>query len=260
MCLNSQVYLEMTYLPHEKPDEFLDASESTYIEYLYGTLQLQRHSQYSTHEDQEQEAEETEEDQRSEMEGDYVVDFGDEDFMTVGGADDEDEHSKQKLNDMITELDAYEDDVDEGEDDEDVGVEHLREPAIKVDASLLYTDDSQLAEDTETPPPVKDEQEDDVYDDYAMENEDFLSPTPSPDPKPSTTVKRKPGRPRKPDNELKAKRKTKSHEQPLKVDTHHTDSAAAKYMCNLCGNVYPKKAAFTAHMMAHTDYKPHQCE
>lgn len=261
MCLNSQVYLEITYLPDEKPDELLDASESTYIEYLYGTLQLQRHSQYSTHGDHEQEAEETEEDQCSEIEGDYVVDFGDEDFMPVGGADDEDDHSKHKLNDMITELEeAYEDDVDGAEDDEHVGVEHLDESAIKVDASLLYADDSQLAEDIETPQPVKDEQEDGVYDDYAMENEDFLSPTPSPDPKPSTAVKRKPGRPRKPDSELKAKRKTKSHEQPLKVDTQHTDSAAPKYMCNLCGNVYPKKAAFTAHMMAHTDYKPHQCE
>lgn len=261
MCLNSQVYLEITYLPDEKPDELLDASESTYIEYLYGTLQLQRHNQYSTHGDQEQEAEETEEEQCSEIEGDYVVDFGDEDFMPVGGADDEDDHSKHKLNDMITELEeAYEDDVDGAEDDEHVGVEHLDESAIKVDASLLYADDSQLAEDIETPQPIKDEQEDGVYDDYAMENEDFLSPTPSPDPKPSTAVKRKPGRPRKPDSELKAKRKTKSHEQPLKVDTHHTDSAAPKYMCNLCGNVYPKKAAFTAHMMAHTDYKPHQCE
>lgn len=245
MCLNSQVYLEITYLPDEKPDELIDASDSAYMEYLFETLQLQRPTEYRTHEEEQQ-------DQRSEIEGDYVVDFGDEDFMTVGDgstADEEEEHSKQKLNDMITELESYED-VDDA--DADNGDENVDEP-IKVDASLIYADDSQIAEDE---PPLKDEQDD--MDDYGMENEDFLSPTPSPDPKPSTAVKRKPGRPRKPDNELKTKRKTKS-EQHLKLEPH-VESSSPRYMCNLCGNVYPKKAAFTAHMMAHTDYKPHQCE
>lgn len=250
MCLNSQVYLEITYLPDEKPDELIDTSDSAYMEYLYESLQLPRPTEYSTPEEEEQE----QQDQRSEMEGDYVVDFGDEDFMTVGDgstADEEDEHSKHKLNDMISELEAYED-VDDADADDDDGDENIGEP-IKMDPSLIYADDSQIAEDA---PHLKNEQDD--VDDYGMENEDFLSPTPSPDPKPSTTVKRKPGRPRKPDNELKAKRKAKS-EQHLKLD-HHVESSSPKYMCNLCGNVYPKKAAFTAHMMAHTDYKPHQCE
>ncbi|KAH8409780.1 hypothetical protein KR222_007144 [Zaprionus bogoriensis] len=241
MCLNSQVYLESTYLPEQKPDELMDASESTYMEYLYETLQLHRpgNSRYAGNE----------EDQQSELEGDYVVDIGDEDFVAVSASTGEDEEeaelqqqSKQKLSDMmITELESYEEVDDVGD-------------AIEVDQSLMYADDSQTTEDT---PAVKLEHVDDV-DGFSMDNEDFLSPTPSPDPKPSTTAKRKPGRPRKPDSELKAKRKTKSDQTP-KADGHTQDSAL-KYMCNLCGNVYPKKAAFTAHMMAHTDYKPHQCE
>lgn len=228
MCLNSQVYLESTCLHDEKPDDLIDASDSEYMEYLYETLQLHAIKSYTNEEDL----------QSNEMESDYIVDYYDDNFVAdpVPTADD----NKPKLPEIISELEAY-------EEEEEDNVE-----PIEVEQNLIYADDSQTADDFSL---VKEEQCDG---DYSNDNEDFLSPTPSPDPKPSTASKRKPGRPRKPDSELKAKRKPKG-EQLIKLDTQIEESPT-QYMCNLCGNVYPKKAAFTAHMMAHTDYKPHQCE
>ncbi|XP_017062218.1 transcription factor Ouib isoform X2 [Drosophila ficusphila] len=62
--------------------------------------------------------------------------------------------------------------------------------------------------------------------------------------------KRKPGRPRKPDSELKFQRKGSNKKRKVEE----------KFTCNLCGNVYYKRSLFTAHMISHTEYKPHQCE
>ncbi|KAL7724616.1 hypothetical protein ACLKA6_016446 [Drosophila palustris] len=232
MCLNSQVYLESTYLR----EDLMDASESEYIEHLYETLQLQTMKRCSTSEEEDLQSRES-----NELEADYVVQYYDDSFVadSVQAAADEDKH---KLPEIISELETYEDDAE-------------NETHIEVEQTLIYADDCPTVDELSL---VKEERCDDECD-YSNDNDDFLSPTPSPDPKPSSTSKRKPGRPRKPDNELKAKRKTKG-EQSLKVEPSATEGSATKYMCNLCGNVYPKKAAFTAHMMAHTDYKPHQCE
>lgn len=234
MCLNSQVYLESTYLHNEKPDDLIDASESEYMEHLYETLQLHTMKQYSSTEEDFQSGE------TNEIEADYVVDFYDDSFVEDAEGEPAAEEYKHKLPEIINELETYEEDENE-------------EP-IEVEQTLIYADNSQTIDDFSL---VKEEHSDGDCD-YSNGNDDFLSPTPSPDPKPSTTTKRKPGRPRKPDSELKVKRKTKG-DQLLNVD-NQTEASATKYMCNLCGNVYPKKAAFTAHMMAHTDYKPHQCE
>ncbi|EDW68390.2 uncharacterized protein [Drosophila virilis] len=227
MCLNTQVYLESLSLHDEKPDNQI-TSTSEYMEYLYETLQLQ--ALYR---------EKLESVGSPEMGSDYVVDYDDDSIVADATMppDELDECPKHYLPEIITELEAYE--ADEGE-------------PIEVEPALIYADDSQTAE---ADLPLKLEHCDADYDD---DNDGFLSPTPSPEPKPTTTAKRKPGRPRKPDSELKSKRKIKGEQ--LAKNEQQTEDMPTKYMCNLCGNVYPKKAAFTAHMMAHTDYKPHQCE
>ncbi|XP_034117451.1 zinc finger protein 420 [Drosophila albomicans] len=235
MCLNSQVYLESTFLGHEKPDDLLNASESVYFEYLYETLQLQTLKHYSNCNDDEDEEEEEDMQSADSAELDYVVDYYEENYVTDNVAatvEATEASAKHKLPEIITDLEQQQYNDEQCE-------------AVEMEQSMVYSED--------------DVKLDTCDGNFSEDNEDFLSPTPSPDPRPSTTsAKRKPGRPRKPDNELKVKRKTKG-EPALKID-NLGENSPTKYMCNLCGNVYPKKAAFTAHMMAHTDYKPHQCE
>lgn len=222
MCLNTQVYLECTYIHDEKPHDLIDASDTEYMQYLYETLQLSSCESYQTNE--ELQAGDT-----SLIESDYVIDYDEENYVAdVLSAEDQVECAKENMHEIESKLETYD--------------------QIEVEQTYIYQEEGQEAE---VDLPIKVEEGEVDY-------EDFLSPTPSPEPEPSSEmVKRKPGRPRKPDSELKSKRKNKSDSQ-TKSEQRNEDTT--KYICNLCGNVYPKKAAFTAHMMAHTDYKPHQCE
>ncbi|XP_017872074.1 PREDICTED: zinc finger protein 599 [Drosophila arizonae] len=227
MCLNTQVYLESTYIHEEKPNDLIDASDTEYMQYLYETLQLASCETYQTNE-------ELQTGDAALIESDYVMDYDEENYVAdVLSAEDQVECAKEDVQGIVTKLEAY-----EQNEDEQIEVEH----------TYTYQDEGQ---EVEVDLPLKVEEGEVDY-------EDFLSPTPSPEPEQSSEmVKRKPGRPRKPDSELKSKRKNKSDSQ-MKNEQRSED--ITKYICNLCGNVYPKKAAFTAHMMAHTDYKPHQCE
>ncbi|KAH8232472.1 hypothetical protein KR032_007668 [Drosophila birchii] len=93
------------------------------------------------------------------------------------------------------------------------------------------------------------------FDEEELNDDDFLSL--SPDQTASPLPKRRPGRPRKPDSELKVKRKEKAQRGKL---TKTDSQEGTTFMCSLCGQVFEKKSLFTAHMMAHTEYKPNQCE
>lgn len=232
MCLNSQVYLESTYIHDEKPNDLIDASDTEYMEYLYETLQLATLDRCQT-------SEALQSGDSPEIESDYVVDYDEENYVADAMPSvEQDDCSKHNMQEILTELETY-------EANEDVPIE--------VEPSLIYADEGQAAE-VDLPLKVED-----CEVDYCEDNDDFLSPTPSPEPQPNNaTVKRKPGRPRKSDSELKSKRKNKSDAHSR--NEHPSEDVPTKYICNLCGNVYPKKSAFTAHMMAHTDYKPHQCE
>lgn len=227
MCLNTQVYLESTYIHEEKPHDLIDASDTEYMQYLYETLQLASFENYQTNE-------ELQAGDAALIESDYVMDYDEENYVAdVLSAEDQVECAKEDMQGIVTKLETYEQNEDE---------------QIEVEQTYTYQDEGH---EVEVDLPVKVEEGEVDY-------EDFLSPTPSPEPEQSSEmVKRKPGRPRKPDSELKSKRKNKSDSQ-MKNEQRSED--ITKYICNLCGNVYPKKAAFTAHMMAHTDYKPHQCE
>ncbi|EDV93766.1 GH18110 [Drosophila grimshawi] len=245
MCLNSQVYLESAHLQAAKPDELVD-SDSAYMEYLFETLQLNTHRCDSNDDEEQEEEEDLQSAGSAEIDGDFHVDYDEEEANGFVTDNETHDRSKQLLPEMINELGAaYEAHEADAAD------------AIEVDQSLMYDDDCPTAEEEEDSMALKVEHGD--IDFVEDDNDDFLSPTPSPDPKPdTTTTKRRPGRPRKPDNELKSKRKIKAQKY-AKVE-QQTEEESTKYMCNLCGNVYPKKAAFNAHMTAHTDYKPHQCE
>ncbi|ALC45741.1 CG14710, partial [Drosophila busckii] len=114
-----------------------------------------------------------------------------------------------------------------------------------IDVIEMYELDEEEKEDTNSNQTTDHTLENVIHseEDY-VDNEVYFSSTLSPEAAPSTAVKRGPGRPRKPGRKIRSK----------------NDLLPKKFVCNLCGNVYPKKAAYTTHMMSHTDYKPHQCE
>ncbi|XP_030374748.1 zinc finger protein 135 [Scaptodrosophila lebanonensis] len=229
MCLNSQVYLESSCLDSEKPDEVIDASVE-YIEYLYETLQTQPTTQAQEAAiNNEIAAEQTDED--IVVEGEYLGDdvaLGDDEEIEEFQTEDPEPIKIKSSPGMVTVLEQY-----DGEDEI---------------VSNHFTDDSQLTEQMA------------LHEDQAeaFADEFCLSSTPSPE-QPSTVNKRRPGRPRKPDHELKSKRKVRTSGQTNKTQIPDEDLQTT-FMCNLCGNIYQKKAAFRAHMTAHSDYKPHQCE
>ncbi|KAH8346264.1 hypothetical protein KR067_000569 [Drosophila pandora] len=235
MCLNSQVFWETSCPVEERPEEMQQVSDAEYMEYLYDSLKLN----VAAENDYQVENLLTDGNllEASSPPPD-VIDVND---LIVGepivDTDILDKASPAEI--LVSHLDPYENDLVEPEVDEDVEFESQT------------ADDSSLM--TETYFEV-DFEEEELNDD-----DEFLSSTPSPDPKSSSNAKRKAGRPRKPENELKYKRKdTKSR---IKSSSQsQCDDQPRKFMCNLCGNIYSKKSLFTAHMTAHTDYKPHQCE
>ncbi|XP_016999159.2 transcription factor Ouib [Drosophila takahashii] len=225
MCLNSQIYWETSCPDSERPEELTQASDGEYMEYLYDKLQVNL-----GHENNYQEISQTVEEEEDEQLEDQS-----QEVLEVNGfignepiEEEEDEPIKESPEILISHFDSYVNDPELEEIIEDKG--ELVEDSCLLGGEYYEVD----------------------YEQEDLNEEEYLSPTPI-----SKRDKRKPGRPRKPDSELKFKRKDiQSKRKPIKDKTKDED----KFMCNLCGNVYYKKSVFTAHMMTHTEYKPHQCE
>ncbi|KAH8318688.1 hypothetical protein KR074_001772 [Drosophila pseudoananassae] len=232
MCLNSQVFWETSCPLEERPEEMQQLSDADYMEYLYDNLKLN-----ATAEDDFKVLLTEGEDVILEESSPPPDDIDVNDLIVsepIVDADTLENASPAEI--LAAPLDAYENDPEVGED---------------VEFESQTADDSSLITDAYF--------EVDFEEEEMNDDDDFLSSTPSPDPKSSSSVKRKAGRPRKPDTELKYKRK--DPKSKLKASSQsQSDDQPSKYMCNLCGNIYLKKSVFTAHMTAHTDYKPHQCE
>ncbi|XP_052837764.1 zinc finger and SCAN domain-containing protein 12 [Drosophila gunungcola] len=228
MCLNSQVYWETSFPDSERPEDLLQASDGEYMEYLYEKLQLNSGLENNY---QEEISQTTEEEQQLEDNVQEVLDVNG--YIIDEQIEEENETVKESPEQiLISHLDAYVSNPEMEETIEDKLVEDsslLNEEYYEVDYEELHEDD-------------------------------FLSTSPSPDPSPKEDPRnsgrfRKLGRPRKPDSELKFKRKE------ISAQGKATKSKIEdKLVCNLCGNVFYKKSMFTAHLMTHTEYKPHQCE
>ncbi|KAH8346470.1 hypothetical protein KR084_001195 [Drosophila pseudotakahashii] len=229
MCLNSQVYWETSCPESERPEPLTQASEGEYMEYLYEKLQMNLGPENNYQEEIDQTVEE--EDEQLEDQSQEVLEVNG--FIVTDTIEEEDEPIKESPEQMlISHLDAYVNDPELEEIIEDKG--DLVEESCLLGGEYYEVD----------------------YEQDDLNEEEYLSRTSSPAPS-SKREKRKPGRPRKPDSELRFKRKDiKSKGQATKAKSKDED----KFMCNLCGNVYYKKSVFTAHMMTHTEYKPHQCE
>ncbi|BFF89771.1 zinc finger protein 771 [Drosophila madeirensis] len=226
MVLNSQVYLETCSSDGEQTDEFKEAINSEFMDYMYQDLQENCVLESEYPDDSPQEEVE-------DITAQYQEIFDGVNYVTDPG-------------------ELVNDELETGADDQ---ANELTPELLVVNVQPFEADETTIeAELVEESVMVKEDYCDE--DDFAESNTDFLSPTPSPEPNPSTESKRRPGRPRKPDNELKCKRKIKTPGQPAT----ELKSAPSKFMCNMCGNVYTKKSTFTSHMMTHVDYKPHQCE
>ncbi|XP_022218534.2 zinc finger protein 358 [Drosophila obscura] len=234
MVLNSQVYLETCSSDGGQPEDFKQVNTSELMEYMYQNLQVNSgpENEYQDDSSRQEEIEDITAQYQEILDGvNYVTDNG-ELVPDEQDTDADGQAGEQSTETLVVNVQPFEQDLVVDETIETVGNGQVVDsPIVKED----YCD----------------------VDDFVDSNIDFLSPTPSPEPKPSSTAnKRRPGRPRKPDNELKCKRKTKNPGQPAT----EFKRSPTKFMCNLCGNVYTKKSLFTAHMMAHADYKPHQCE
>ncbi|XP_016980334.1 zinc finger protein 771 [Drosophila rhopaloa] len=230
MCLNSQVYWETSCPDSERPDDLVQVSDGEYMEYLYENLQLNLSPGNNCQEEISQVAEE-----EQQLEDQVQEDLDINGFIINDQIEEDDEQIKESSEQMlISHLDAYANDPEVAETIEDKG-------ELVEDSSLLNEEYYEV--------------------DYEELNEDdFLSTSPSPAPSPQEDTLnsgrfRKLGRPRKPDSELKFKRKDINGKG--KASKTKTED---KFVCNLCGNVYYKKSIFTAHLMTHTEYKPHQCE
>ncbi|XP_036674333.3 zinc finger protein 2 [Drosophila suzukii] len=235
MCLNSQVYWETNCPDLERPEALAQASDSEYMEYLYEKLQLNlRPVTHNTEEIvQTVEQEEQLEDETQDLLDGIIINEP---------IEDENEPVKENSEQiLISHLDAYVNDPEMEEIIEDNG-------ELVDDSSLLNDEFYEID-----------------YEQEELHQGDYLSLTPSPDPsseqnerkrgRPPKPVNGRTGRPRKPDHELKCKRRE------VKPKKKATKSASEdQFMCNLCGNMYNKKSAFSAHMVTHSEYKPHQCE
>ncbi|XP_017100694.2 transcription factor Ouib [Drosophila bipectinata] len=229
MCLNSQVFWETSCPVEERPEEMQQVSDAEYMEYLYDNLKL-----------------------IVAAENDFKV----ENLLNEG------------VDVILEESSPPPDEIDVNDLIVDADTNENASPAEILDAPLdAYENDAEVCEDVEFESQTADDSslitdayfEVDFEEEELKDDDDFLSSTPSPDPKSSSSVKRKAGRPRKPDTELKHKRK--DPKSKLKASSQsQSDDQPSKFMCNLCGNIYSKKSSFTAHMTAHTNYKPHQCE
>ncbi|KAH8382131.1 hypothetical protein KR009_002039 [Drosophila setifemur] len=214
MCLNSQVYWESSC--PERPEEMCNASDSEYMEYLFEKLQLNPANNYLEEDPQITELVEEElEDLTSQSL--KVLDVND--FVISEQVNQDEEAKSKNFEVLVSQLDLE---------------ENMELKSQNADDNSLLTEEYYEVDC-----------EEEIHD------EDFLSESPSPELK--GTLKMKRGRPRKPDNELKCKRKIKKGRGKTNLDSE-------QFMCGLCGKIYLKKSVFTAHMMAHTDYKPHQCE
>jgi len=235
MCLNSQVYWETNCPDLERPEALAQASDGEYMEYLYEKLQLNlRPVTHNTEEIvQTVEQEEQLEDETQDLLDGIIINEP---------IEDENEPVKENSEQiLISHLDAYVNDPEMEEIIEDNG-------ELVDDSSLLNDEFYEID-----------------YEQEELHQGDYLSLTPSPDPsseqnerkrgRPPKPVNGRTGRPRKPDHELKCKRR---EVKPKKKATKSVSED--QFMCNLCGNMYNKKSAFTAHMVTHSEYKPHQCE
>ncbi|EDV49501.1 zinc finger protein 771 [Drosophila erecta] len=220
MCLNSQVYWETSSSDSERPEALDQASDAEYMEYLYESLQLKLGTENKDQDEVTAIEEEQLEDQSQE-----ILDF-DGFIINESIEEDEDPITESPEQMLIPQMDSYVDDLEMEE---------------------LIDDRSEFVEELASA--------NDEY--YEVEYEELLLST-APSPHLSLKMdKRKPGRPRKPDGELKFKRKEiNAKEKGSKSKSKDED----KFMCSLCGNVYYKKSIFTAHMITHSEYKPHQCE
>ncbi|KAH8283757.1 hypothetical protein KR054_000465 [Drosophila jambulina] len=220
LCLNAQVYWATNCPDLKRPAFLANASDTEYMEYLYEKLQLQLNYANSNYHEEGEILQEIEEEQQS-QEG---LDFSN----LIMAEQVEEEHAKESSDqDFISQLDAYEN-------------EAPMEEGYVEDNSQSVDDNSHLNEDYYE---VDFEEEE-------LDEDDFLSF--SPEKTAAPLGKRKPGRPRLPDSELKEKRREKVIKKKKGKSTTFT--------CSFCNEVYKKKTLFSAHMMAHTDYKPNQCE
>ncbi|KAH8306390.1 hypothetical protein KR018_009858 [Drosophila ironensis] len=242
MCLNSQVFWESSCSRAERPHDMMEATDGEYMKFLYDSLQLLSADGEFFPEEDPFSLEEEEDPSSLEAElldtssqSQEMIDVNDL-IMGEGGAMVEQDQDELYGGAMVSELDGYEN-ASEIEERLDLG---CQTPA---EASLL-TDDPY--------------EELDFEEEERIHEPDFLSSSPSPEPTSSSDVKRKPGRPRKQDHELKFKRKEKTKRKPGTGTAK--EMPPMNFVCSICGNIYDKRSSFTAHMMGHTDYKPHQCE
>ncbi|XP_016952593.1 zinc finger and SCAN domain-containing protein 31 [Drosophila biarmipes] len=230
MCLNSQVYWETTCPDLERPEALAQASDAEYMEYLYQTLQLHLSPEKNSSE---------EIDQAEEQEGQL------------------EDQSQDLIDGIIINEPIEEENEPIKENSEQVLISHL-DYVDDPEMEEIIEDKGELVEDLSL---LNDEFYEIDYEQEEINEGEYHSLTPSPDlstesnkrqlGRPRKAVNRRTGRPRKPDHELKFKRR-EAKPKATKDDD--------QFMCNLCGNVYTKKSVFTAHMVTHTEYKPHQCE
>ncbi|KAI8044916.1 hypothetical protein M5D96_001092 [Drosophila gunungcola] len=122
-----------------------------------------------------------------------------------------------------------------------------------------YIIDEQIEEENETDSSLLNEEYYEV--DYEeLHEDDFLSTSPSPDPSPKEDPRnsgrfRKLGRPRKPDSELKFKRKE------ISAQGKATKSKIEdKLVCNLiCNKAFRQMGELRAHIRRHTGVRPYKC-
>nr|NP_650092.4 uncharacterized protein Dmel_CG14710 [Drosophila melanogaster]AAF54663.3 uncharacterized protein Dmel_CG14710 [Drosophila melanogaster] len=221
MCLNSQVYWETS--SSERPEALAQASDAEYMLYLYENL----HLKLGTENQEKEEITAIEEgDEQQEDQSQEVLDFNGF-IINESIEEDEEPNTESPEQILISHMDSYVDDqqMEELIDDKGELVEELS------NANTFYEVE---------------------YGDEEL----LMSSAPSPHPS-FKMDKQKPGRPRKPDAELKFKRKDINAKERGNQPKCKEEE---KFMCILCGNVFYKKSVFTAHMMTHSEYKPHQCE
>ncbi|KAH8375823.1 hypothetical protein KR200_000516 [Drosophila serrata] len=233
LCLNAQVYWVSSCSDAERPAYLAEASDSEYMEYLYEKLQLNYAE--STYHEEEEILQEMEQNQLEDASSRSQEGFHIADLVMADQVEEEAEHTKDSADQvLICQMDAY---------DNDAQMEaYVQDNSQSVDDNSLLNEDYYEVD----------------FDEEDLNDDDFLSL--SHDQTASPLAKRKPGRPRKPDSELKVKRKEKGARGKLIKAENQEGEQPTTFTCSLCGQVCEKKSLFTAHMMAHTDYKPNQCE
>ncbi|KAH8258303.1 hypothetical protein KR038_009395 [Drosophila bunnanda] len=233
LCLNAQIYWATSCPDSERPAYLDQASDTEYMEYLYEKLQLNYAD--STYHEEEDIVQEIEQGQLEEVcsQSPEGLDFSD--LVMADQDEDEAEYITDSTDPIImSQMDAYENEAQmEG---------YVEDNSQSVDDNSILNEDYYEVD----------------FDEEDLNEDDFLSLTR--DQTASPLAKRKPGRPRKPDSELKGKRKEKGVRGKLTKTENQECEQPTSFTCSLCGEVYDKKSLFSAHMMAHTDYKPNQCE